>query len=429
MNQNNNYKFSRKERELFGSIANHIYANPEDYREAGKWLDEYCSESAYWTRKKEELKKLKEQHRILPVLTYQREVDHLENEIKEKRTPASIIRFQEAQHYLLDNYRDQEFLSKEVATKIIIITWLLTDPDAEKANLHITEFEKWKWEPLDDVFKGNRDFKGFLFAQNKGPWMRLVNIAWDKVSGDVHTGGITKWLKKNYKWLVPTVAAVVIAVCTVLELTCRTKTPITEQNSVGNLTGPNSVSQIIDVEGDYVGRDKINASGDYVAGDKIVKQELLDTNELSKFGDSQKALGKMESELEKKTRENRELQSIIDAYKRDDKEFRSALKLAENTEKTRVIAKILQEHDKGNITKEEALKLSDMVNKTLWEDLKSFLENKNVQVDEHNQSLVVSGIFMAKARNHGLRARYNPAEIYYVLTSEGNKLYEIAKNR
>jgi hypothetical protein len=37
-------------------------------------------------------------------------------------------------------------------------------------------------------------------------------------------------------------------------------------------TGPNSVSKIIDVKGDYIGRDQINVSGDLVAGGKIQKK-------------------------------------------------------------------------------------------------------------------------------------------------------------
>jgi len=160
----------------------------------------------------------------------------------------------------------------------------------------------------------------------------------------------------------------------------------------------------------------------------VVQNQGINPNEIvDRFADAQKVLGKTEYELEKIKSENQELQSIVNTYKREDKEIRAALERAENIEKTKVMVRIFQEHDKGNIIKEEALKLSDMVNKTLWEDLKSFLENKNIQIDEHNQSLVVSGIFMAKVRDDGLRARYNPAKIDYVLTPEGDKLYEIAK--
>jgi hypothetical protein len=160
----------------------------------------------------------------------------------------------------------------------------------------------------------------------------------------------------------------------------------------------------------------------------VVQNQDADSNELvDKFANSQKSLGKTESELEKTKSEKQELQDMLDTYKREDKEIRAALARAENTEKTIVIGRIFQEYGKGDITREEALKLSDMVNKTLWEDLKSFLENKNIQIDEHNQSLVVSGIFMAKIYEDRLRSRYNPAKIDYVLTPEGDKLYEIAK--
>lgn len=146
-----------------------------------------------------------------------------------------------------------------------------------------------------------------------------------------------------------------------------------------------------------------------------------------KYADTQKALGKFESELEKTKGENQQLQSILDARNREDKELHSALEKAENIKKIKVIARIFQEFEKGNITKEEFSKLADMVNNTPWEDLKSFFENKNIQIDKHNQSLVVSGIFMAKVRDDRLRARYSPAEIDYVLTPEGDKLYEITK--
>jgi hypothetical protein len=423
MNQNNN-KFSKKERILFKSIASHIQANPKDYKEAGKWLDEYCSESAYWTRKKEELEKLKEKCDSFPVLLHQQEVNRLENEIKEKRTPASIIRFQEAQHYLLDNYRDQEFLSKEVAAKIIIITWLLTDPDAGKANLHITEFEKWKWEPLDNVFKGNRDFKGFLFAQNKDLWMRLVSIAWEKINTTRQniTPKIKKesskfWQSSTFKFVIlPLIGTLFLGLPSWFLLFRKNHNPIDNTKTFFKLEENQNLGQqpIISNKGD------VNMS--------FVQNQGIDPNEIvDRFADSQKTLGKTEYELEKIKSEKQDLENIVNAYKREDKEIRAVLERAENIEKTKVMVKIFQEHDKGTITKEEAMKLSDMVNKTLWEDLKSFLENKNIQIDEHNQSLVVSGIFMAKIYEDRLRSRYNPAKIDYVLTPEGDKLYEITK--
>ncbi len=203
MNQNNNHKFTEEERKFFKDIANHIQANPNEYKQAGEWLNEYCSESAYWFRQENKLKTLKEKHNSLPILTYRRRLGDLENKIKEKRTPALIIRFQEAKDSLLNTYGDEEFISKEVAAKVNIITWLLTDADAEKANLHITELEKWEWEPLDDISKLTRGYAGFLFAQNEDAWMKLVRIAWEKIS----TG---KSKRKGRKWIRVVISAIIV---------------------------------------------------------------------------------------------------------------------------------------------------------------------------------------------------------------------------
>ncbi len=181
MNQNSNHKFSDEERNIFKSIADYVQANPNDYKEAGEWLDEYCSESAYWLRQEDELEKRKKLHGKFHESIFQRQVDQLENEIKERRTPALGILFHEARKFLLEKYQGQEFLSKEVTVKIILITWLLTDADAQKANLHITEFEKWEWEPLDDILQLSRGYAGILFTHNKVAWMSLVCIAWGKI--------------------------------------------------------------------------------------------------------------------------------------------------------------------------------------------------------------------------------------------------------
>ena len=196
MAQENDYQFSKEERTLLGIIAEHIQTNPNDYKQAGEWIDEYCSESAYWSRKKDELERLKKSHGTLPEDLYKRDVDRLEKEIAEKRTPPLIIRFNEAQKYFSDKYKDLELIPKDEAKKIILITWLITDPDAENTKLNITEFENWIWEPLDDISKLSRGFKGFLFSQNKDSWMRLINIAWGKI--DTATQDVKSEVKKAH---------------------------------------------------------------------------------------------------------------------------------------------------------------------------------------------------------------------------------------
>ncbi len=168
--------------ELFIEIAKDIKANPAKYMEAGKWLDEYCSEDAYWQRQKDNLNKLQAQIHTLPV---ELDTKRLKKEFEVRRTPAFLIRFQEAKNSLIEKYEDQQFIPEDDGKCIILITWLLTDPDAEKSNFNITQIEKWSWEPMDDVTKMSRGYASFLcFHGGKvyGPWMNLVRIAWSKLA-------------------------------------------------------------------------------------------------------------------------------------------------------------------------------------------------------------------------------------------------------
>ena len=146
MSNNTKSQFTPEEHSLFNKIAADIKNNSRSYHQAGKWLDKFY------------------------------------NEIGEKGTFAIFLRFDKARDSLSKQYKDLKLISEEDAKKVILITWLLTDPDAENANLNITEFEKWKWGALDDITKLGRGYKGLLFSQNKDDWMRLVDIAWKKIT-------------------------------------------------------------------------------------------------------------------------------------------------------------------------------------------------------------------------------------------------------
>jgi len=176
-----------KDRELFHEIAKDIYKNPDKYREAGEWLDEYCNEESYWQRQKnklEELQSKKEKFSTLPIV---QDVKKLKQEIEIKQTPALFVRFQEARDYLLEKYEDQQFIPEDDARKLILIVWLLTEPDAEKANVNITNLEKWTWEPVDNAIKMSRGYAAFLWCHGgriDKPSMKLVRIAWAKLSAE-----------------------------------------------------------------------------------------------------------------------------------------------------------------------------------------------------------------------------------------------------
>lgn len=184
MTNDNQDILTAEDHKLFLDIAKEIHKNPTEYREAGKWLDEYCSNDAYWQRQGTKLKELQQKKKDFPVLTNIRSVEQLERKIKERKSPALYIRFKEAQNHLLKKYKNEQFIPEDDAKQIIIITWLLTDPDAEKADLVITEFEKWLWDTNDDINKISRRFAQSLWIQSEAghkSWMKLVLIAWTKI--------------------------------------------------------------------------------------------------------------------------------------------------------------------------------------------------------------------------------------------------------
>ena len=157
-----------------------IKNNQSKYRDAGKWLDEYCSEESYFKHQENNLKKLQADKKRFPTLPIEMQIKQLEQEIESKRIPALLIRFQKARDYLLEKYKDQQFISEEDAKRIIITTWLLTDQDAEKNNPGITKLEKWAWEPINDVTKMSRGYANFLWFHGGkvfGPWLNLSRNA------------------------------------------------------------------------------------------------------------------------------------------------------------------------------------------------------------------------------------------------------------
>jgi len=171
--------------ELLNDMAKDIRSNPAEYREAGRWLDQYCGEASYFARKCDELRDLKAQKERSPTLPIEDHIKRIEEDIKPKRVPALLIRFQQARDSFLVKYKNQQFVPEEDARRIILITWLLTDPDAEKANLNITQLEKWSWGPTNDVTKMSRGYAAYLWSHGGRvyrPWMKLVRIAWNKVA-------------------------------------------------------------------------------------------------------------------------------------------------------------------------------------------------------------------------------------------------------
>lgn len=178
----NEQKPNTKDHKLFDLLAEDICSNPRDYYEAGGWLDDHCSEKAYWIRQEAELESLKKD--AVRVLSLLPRVQSLQQEIQERRTPSLTVRFQGARNYLLDKNETQTLISLENAKRILIVTWLLTDPDAENASVELTDVQKWLWQPTDDITSMSRGTKSALWAASGAGyerWVALAHKAWSRV--------------------------------------------------------------------------------------------------------------------------------------------------------------------------------------------------------------------------------------------------------
>lgn len=154
------------------------------YRDAGEWLDNYISDDSYWQRKEDKLELLKNQEGSLPDAIYQKRVHQLEEEIKERRTPAILIRFGDARHYLQETSEGQLLLSSDEAKRFLFVGWLLTDPDAEKSGIELSNLQKWPWEPVNDVTNMTRGVANALWIQSGQGYkqfVKMVRLAWQTI--------------------------------------------------------------------------------------------------------------------------------------------------------------------------------------------------------------------------------------------------------
>jgi hypothetical protein len=73
-----------------------------------------------------------------------------------------------------DSLGIRPFVNTEQAKSILLITWLLTDLDAHKAVLGITDFENWPWESRCNAIT-------LLDKDDKAAWMKLIHESCIKI--------------------------------------------------------------------------------------------------------------------------------------------------------------------------------------------------------------------------------------------------------
>jgi hypothetical protein len=227
-----------EERQLFLKVNRNIRDFSNEYRAAGKWLDEEYNPKKFYLRNIKKLEVLTEHWQagwlgnaknkerqaaeILTLLLFvksyglfgaegakTKEDKELSADTKlalqklkwtiEGMPPFSTKHalLADAVNNLLENPTANSFMSIEVARRICLITWILTEPDMEKSNLGITGFENWPW--IGD--QGRFSLNYFWRDQNYSKWVSLVKIAWTKIEAEQITEkpGETKQRNKDIK--------------------------------------------------------------------------------------------------------------------------------------------------------------------------------------------------------------------------------------
>jgi hypothetical protein len=188
---------------LFRTVAQDIRSSPDEYIAAGGWLDEYCSEAGYWQREEKRLDALK-RWAAAGGHTPSPDVWHLEQKLKQKETPQLYNRFADAYHFLTKKCEGQVCVSEEDARRILLVTWLLTDPKAEFLEAHVTNLQTWAWESTTDMPGSRLNASKSWVRIYYVPWMRLARLAWQQVSNldsvrsqDAAGGALAGRLKEN----------------------------------------------------------------------------------------------------------------------------------------------------------------------------------------------------------------------------------------
>ncbi len=175
------------------AIAADIKARPEYYREAGQWLDEHFSDAVFAKRERDERAELlrKEKEGTLRGAEADR-VARCKGKPYRKQF-SKLRRFGEAVRSFRTETIDKP--TEAQAKRVLLLTWLMTDPHANDAGLGLTEFEDWAWEPNEGVHEFNsRRFAGELLEDSgdRSEWVQFVLRCWDSVrpSSSEHPGRI-----------------------------------------------------------------------------------------------------------------------------------------------------------------------------------------------------------------------------------------------
>jgi len=103
------------------------------------------------------------------------------------RPKIAVGRLQDAMKVFLDDDSPRPLRNDpEEPFQVLLLTWVLTAPDADRSKIGLTEFEDWRWRavgPEEEASILNREWAMglHLCAAWFEDWLRLVRIAWNIV--------------------------------------------------------------------------------------------------------------------------------------------------------------------------------------------------------------------------------------------------------
>jgi hypothetical protein len=199
--------FTHDDLKLFELLRNEIKSHPDQYLEAGEWLNHYYSEEKFWEGKKELLNEYIESYNsfdntstiardISERIEWLRQICKSRNyisweEFQEEISdlPASgvpvIYRLLEAKDALYQKLSyNYSIISKHDAMCIYLLTWVLTDPEPKNdIDISITEFQKYNIDELDGHVYSRMSLV-FPLHDEAVKWINAVKIAKQKLEAE-----------------------------------------------------------------------------------------------------------------------------------------------------------------------------------------------------------------------------------------------------
>jgi hypothetical protein len=167
--------------ELKAEIAVEIAAHRDRYKDAGKWLDEFCSEKECRKRQKAALKKAEVEYAEEATEGRANCISDLKRRIKRRRKISGQMCLSDAVHYWLERYKGYQLVTVEDGRRILLIALLLLEPDSETVADILTPFAQWTWMTDEEI--DGRAWAGIPLCSGEywDNWRTLIRAALKQV--------------------------------------------------------------------------------------------------------------------------------------------------------------------------------------------------------------------------------------------------------